>query len=159
MIPSVRFDEIYTTNTYLYFASNMWVPSFARYRLRNDSWKPKRFSPFCEINATKFGSKKYILHTIMYHYMTSFDYIFKIIVGSCMIWFHFDCIMQLRKSYHIATNVCSKKVLLLLVISLTDKFMRGLNYESKFCWKDNMLEVWSLTASVFFSHIDGDNWY
>ena len=32
-----------------------------------------------------------------------------IIVDSCMIWFHFDCIMQLKKSYHIATNVCSRK--------------------------------------------------
>ena len=25
-----------------------------------------------------------------------------------MIWFNFDCIMQLKKSYHIATNVCSR---------------------------------------------------
>ena len=41
--------------------------------------------------------------------MTSYDYIIMIIVDSCMIWFHFDCIMQLKKSYHIATNVCSKK--------------------------------------------------
>ena len=32
-----------------------------------------------------------------------------IIVDSCMIWFHFDCIMELRKSYHFATNVCSRK--------------------------------------------------
>ena len=32
-----------------------------------------------------------------------------IIVDSCMIWFHFDCIMQLKKSYHIVTNVCSRK--------------------------------------------------
>ena len=32
-----------------------------------------------------------------------------ITVDSCMIWFHFDCIMQLKKSYHIATNVCSRK--------------------------------------------------
>ena len=32
-----------------------------------------------------------------------------IIVDSCKIWFHFDCIMQLKKSYRIATNVCSKK--------------------------------------------------
>ena len=32
-----------------------------------------------------------------------------IIVDSCMIWFHFDCIMQLEKSYHIATNVCNRK--------------------------------------------------
>ena len=45
----------------------------------------------------------------MYHYMTSYGYIIMIIVDSCMIWFHFDCIMQLKKSYHIATNVCSGK--------------------------------------------------
>ena len=45
----------------------------------------------------------------MYHYMTSYGYIIMIIVDSCMIWFHFDCIMRLKKSYHIATNVCSRK--------------------------------------------------
>ena len=32
-----------------------------------------------------------------------------IIVDSCMIWFHVDCIMQLKESYHIATNVGSSK--------------------------------------------------
>ena len=42
--------------------------------------------------------------------MTSDGYIIIIIVDSCMIWFHFDCIMQLKKSYHIATNVCSRKI-------------------------------------------------
>ena len=41
--------------------------------------------------------------------MTSYGYIIMIIVDSWMIWFHFDCIMQLKKSYHIATNVCSRK--------------------------------------------------
>ena len=41
--------------------------------------------------------------------MTSYGYIIMIIVESCMIWFHFDCIMQLKKLYHIATNVCSRK--------------------------------------------------
>ena len=50
-----------------------------------------------------------ILHTIIYHYMISYGYIIMIIVDSCMIWFHFDCIMQLKKSYHFATNVCSRK--------------------------------------------------
>ena len=30
-------------------------------------------------------------------------------VDSCMIWFHFDGVMQLKKSYYIATNVCNKK--------------------------------------------------
>ena len=61
------------------------------------------------MNATKFGSKNKILHTIIYHYMTSYGYIIMIIVDSCMIWFNLDCIMQLMESYHIATNVCSKK--------------------------------------------------
>ena len=41
--------------------------------------------------------------------MTSYGYIIMIIFDFCMIWFHFDCIMQLKKSYHIATNVCSRK--------------------------------------------------
>ena len=41
--------------------------------------------------------------------MTSNGYIIMIIVDSCMIWLHFDCIMQLKKSYRIATNVCSRK--------------------------------------------------
>ena len=41
--------------------------------------------------------------------MTSYGYIITIIVDSCMIWFHFDCIMQLKKSYYIITNVCSRK--------------------------------------------------
>ena len=94
------------------FTWNIWVPSFARRRFTND------FS-FCEINATEFGSKNQILHTIIYHYVTCHGYIIMIIDDSCMIWFHFDCIMQLKKSYYIATNVCSRKVLLLLVISLT----------------------------------------
>ena len=41
--------------------------------------------------------------------MTSYGYIIMIVVDSCVTWFHFDCIMQLKKSYHIATNVCSRK--------------------------------------------------
>ena len=61
------------------------------------------------MNATKFDSKNHILHTIIYHYMTSYGYIIIIIADSCMIWFNFDCIMQLKKSYHIVTNVCSRK--------------------------------------------------
>ena len=87
---------------------------FNKWQLKNQAL----FS-FCEINATKFGSKNKILHTIIYHYRTSYGYIIMIIVDSCMISFHVDCIMQLKKSYHIATNSCSRKVLLLLVISLT----------------------------------------
>ena len=41
--------------------------------------------------------------------MICYGYIIMIIVDSCMIWFDFDCIMQLKKIYDIATNVCSKK--------------------------------------------------
>ena len=67
------------------------------------------FFSFCEINATKFGSKKYFLYTVIYHYMPSYGFIIIVKVDSCMIWFHFDCIMQLKKSDHIATNVCGRK--------------------------------------------------
>ena len=41
--------------------------------------------------------------------MTPRGYIIMIIVDLCMIWVYFDCIIQLKKSYHIATNVCSRK--------------------------------------------------
>ena len=41
--------------------------------------------------------------------MTNYVYIIMIIVDSCMIWFDFDCIMQLEKSYHIAANVSCRK--------------------------------------------------
>ena len=41
--------------------------------------------------------------------MTSYGYIIMVIVDFCMLWFYFDFIMQLRKSYHIATNICSRK--------------------------------------------------
>ena len=79
------------------------------------------FLYFCEINATKFGSKNLNLHTITYNYMTSYGYIIMIIVDSCMIWFNFDCIMQLQKNHIILLLMSvAEKVLLLLVISLTD---------------------------------------
>ena len=70
--------------------------------------KPNVFS-FCKINATKFGTKNEISHKIIYHYMTSYGSIIMITVDSCIIWFHLDCIMQLKKSYYIATNVSSRK--------------------------------------------------
>ena len=41
--------------------------------------------------------------------MTSYGYIIMIIVNSCIIWFYLDCIMKLKKSYSIATNVGSRK--------------------------------------------------
>ena len=46
--------------------------------------------------------------------MTSYGYIIMIIVDFCVIWFNFDCIMQLKKSY-IATNVCSRKIATIFV--------------------------------------------
>ena len=67
------------------------------------------FFSFCEINATKFGSKHQILHSIIYHYMTSYSYIIMNTVDSCTIWLPFDSIMQLKKSYYIAINVGSRK--------------------------------------------------
>ena len=93
--------------------------------LQVNKWQSKKqtFFSFCKINANKFGTKNEISHEIIYHYMTSYGYIIMIIVDSCIIWFHFVCIMQLKKSYYIASNVSSrKKVLLLLVISLTVDF-------------------------------------
>ena len=39
----MRFDEIYTTNAYLYFTSNIWVPSFAGCRLKMIVEKPNVF--------------------------------------------------------------------------------------------------------------------
>ena len=45
----------------------------------------------------------------MYRCMTSYGYIIMNMIDYCMIWFHFDCIMQLKNSNHIATNVCSRK--------------------------------------------------
>ena len=41
--------------------------------------------------------------------MTSYGYIIMILVDSCIIWFHLDRIMQLKKSCYIATNVTSRK--------------------------------------------------
>ena len=52
--------------------------------LQVNKWQSKNqtFSSFCEINATKFGSKNEISHRI---------------------------IMQWKKPYYFATNVCSRK--------------------------------------------------
>ena len=73
-------------------------------------WQSKNQTSFsfCKINATKFGTKNEISHKIIYHYMNSNGYVIMIIVDACIIWFHLDCIMQLKK-YYIATNVCSRK--------------------------------------------------
>ena len=69
-------------------------------------------------NATKFDSKNDILQIFLYHWVASYGYI---IVDLCIISFNLNCIMQLKQFYNIATKVSSrKKVLLLLVIYLTD---------------------------------------
>ena len=79
--------------------------------LQVNKWQSKnqKFFSFCKINATKFGTKNEISHKIIYHYRTSYGYIIMIIVHSCIIWFHLDCITQLQKSYYIATNISSRK--------------------------------------------------
>ena len=41
--------------------------------------------------------------------MTSYGFIIMITVDPCMILFYFDCIMQLKKPFYIATNVGSSK--------------------------------------------------
>ena len=53
--------------------------------------------------------KNEILDTVIYHCMISYGYIIMIIVDSCIMWLHLDCMKQLKKSYYITTNVCSKK--------------------------------------------------
>ena len=52
--------------------------------LQVNKWWSKNwmFLSFCEVNATKFGTK---------------------------LWFRLDCIMQLKLSYYIATYICSRK--------------------------------------------------
>ena len=92
--------------------------------------------------------------------MISCGYIIMIIVDSCIIWFHLDCIMQLKKSYYmyIATNVSSRKsattfgdlpdwlVSMILAVSMQNLFMHtcGMMTSSNgnifrvtgpFCWE------------------------
>ena len=59
----------------------------------------------------KHWYKKLNFTQIIHRYMISCGYIIMIIVDSCIIWFHLDCIMQLKKSYYmyIVTNVSSRK--------------------------------------------------
>ena len=47
------------------------------------------------MNATKFGSKNQILHTIIYHYMTSYGYVIMVIVDPYIIRFHLDLLISL----------------------------------------------------------------
>ena len=46
---------------------------------------------------------------ILFYDFLSYGYIIMITVDSCMIWFHFDCIMQLKKSFYITADVGNKK--------------------------------------------------
>ena len=73
--------------------------SFIFRTLQVNKWllKNQKFLSFCEMNATKFGSKNYFSYIIIYHYMISYGYIIMVKVDSCMIWLYFDCIMQLKK--------------------------------------------------------------
>ena len=57
-----------------------------------------------------------------------------IIADSCMIWFHFDCTMQLKKNRIILLLMfVAEKVLLLLVISLTDIYRDLLQFDGLKC--------------------------
>ena len=83
--------------------------------LQVNKWQSKKqpFISFCKINATKFGTENDISRKIIYHYMISYYCIIMIRVDSCIIWDQLDCIMQLKKSYCIATLLVAEKVLLL----------------------------------------------
>ena len=109
MIPSVRFDEINTIDTYLYFTPNIWLPFFASCRLTNDSRKTKRFFSFCEINATEFGNKKCIPFGL-YHAVVSN---------------HTTLLLMF----------VAEKVLLLLVISLTVYWVGSIYHSLKQVYK------------------------
>ena len=59
--------------------------------------------------------------------MTSYGYIIMVIVDSCMIWFQFDCIMQLKNHSLLLLMFVAEKMLLLLVISLTVQYLDNKN--------------------------------
>ena len=75
VLNDVRIDEIYTTKTYLYFAANTSFSPSPRKMLLNLATKIK-------------------FYTIVYHHRTFNGYVIMITIDSCIIWFHFDCIMQ-----------------------------------------------------------------
>ena len=110
-------DEIYIPNRYLYFASNIWVPSFARCGLTNS--KNQTFSSFCEINASKFCSKNKF-YTLLYIIIWL---LMAILSRLQLIHVWFDFILRVSCSWrnHIILLLMfvAEKVLLLLVISLT----------------------------------------
>ena len=66
--------------------------------LQVNKWLSKKQTLFSfnEINATKFDTKITFHTKIKYHYMISFGFIIVIEVDSCKIWFHLDCIIQLK---------------------------------------------------------------
>ena len=91
--------------------------------LTNDSWK-KTFFTFCEINATKFGSKiKFytLLYITMWLFMAILLWLYLIHV-----WFDFILIVSCSWRNHIILLLMfsAEKVLLLLVLSLTTKYTR-----------------------------------
>ena len=114
----MRFDEIYTAKTYLYFVSNIWVPSFARCRLTNDSRKTKRFSPFARKVLLNLEPK------IKFHgdYISLYDFLGIYCHDYRWFMYNFDFIwtVSCNGSNHtlLLLMLVAEKVLLLLVISL-----------------------------------------
>ena len=79
---------------------------------------PSECLPCNKKNATKFGSKNEILQILLYHQVASYVYL---IVNLCIISSSLNYIIKLKQFHNIATKVSSrKKLLLLLVIALTD---------------------------------------
>ena len=115
----MRFDEIYTTSIYLYFASNRRVPSFARYRLTSDNLKTKRVCPFVRwmllnlVAKNKFYTLLYIIICLLMAILLWLQLI--------SVWFDFISIVSYSLKNHIILlqMFVAEKVLLLLVISLT----------------------------------------
>ena len=59
MIPSMQFDEIFKTNTYIYIYIKHMSTIYCT--LQVNKWKSKKqtFFSFCEINATKIWYRKF----------------------------------------------------------------------------------------------------
>ena len=109
------------SNTYLYFASNKWVPSFARCRLTNDSGKTKRFSPFARkmlLNLVAKNKFCTLFHIIIWTLMAISSWLELI-----QVYFDFIWIVSCSWSNHMKLLLMfvAEKVLLLLVISLTEQ--------------------------------------
>ena len=115
---------------------------FRMLQVNKQQSKNQTFFSFCKINATKFSTKNEIPHKITYHYMKSDGYIIVIIVDLCMIsstaWYNLNEI-KLYMNHILLQMVVAEKVLLLLVISLTD-------------------DTWVTVTNDFFGH-DWGNLY